>query len=66
MKKSENILVNVLLWYLIQKENFLWDFPSGPMVKTLPSNAGGTCSIPGQRTKILHQKTFFSKVFSSS
>ena len=23
------------------------DFPGGPEVKTLPSNAGGMCSIPG-------------------
>ena len=24
------------------------DFPGGPVVKTLPSNAGGVSSIPGQ------------------
>ena len=30
------------------------DFPSGPVVKNPPSNAGGRGSIPGQRTKILH------------
>ena len=28
------------------------DFPVGPMVKTLPSNAGGVGSIPGQGAKI--------------
>ena len=27
------------------------DFPGGPVVKNLPSNAGDTGSIPGQGTK---------------
>ena len=31
-----------------------WDFPSGPMVKNLLSNAGNTGSILGQGTKIPH------------
>ena len=30
------------------------DFPGSPVVKTLPSNAGGVGSIPGQGTKIPH------------
>ena len=30
------------------------DFPGGPVVKNLPSNAGNTGSIPGQGTKIPH------------
>ena len=30
------------------------DFPGGPVVKTLPSNAGGVGSIPGWGTKIPH------------
>ena len=30
------------------------DFPGGPMVKILPSNAGGVDSIPGLGAKILH------------
>ena len=30
------------------------DFSSGPVVKTLPSNAGGVDSIPGQGVKIPH------------
>ena len=30
------------------------DFPGGPVVQTLPSNAGGVTSIPGQRAKIPH------------
>ena len=29
-----------------------WGLPGGPVVKTLPSNAGGTCSIPGREAKI--------------
>ena len=31
-----------------------WDFPGGPVVKTLPSNAGGMGPIPGWGTKIPH------------
>ena len=30
------------------------DFPSGPVVKSPPSNAGFAGSIPGQGTKIPH------------
>ena len=30
------------------------DFPGGPVVKNLPSNAGDTGSIPGRGTKIPH------------
>ena len=30
------------------------DFPGGPVVKNPLSNAGDTCSIPGQGTKIPH------------
>ena len=30
------------------------DFPGGPVVKTSPSNAGGTGSIPGWGAKIPH------------
>ena len=29
-----------------------WEFPGGPVVKTLPSNAGGEGSIPGRGAKI--------------
>ena len=32
----------------------LQDFPGGPVVKNLPSNAGDAGSIPGQETKIPH------------
>ena len=31
-----------------------WDFPGGPVVKNLPSNAGDAGSIPGWGTKIPH------------
>ena len=31
-----------------------WDFPSGPVVKNLPCNAGEMSSIPGWGTKIPH------------
>ena len=37
------------------KEKGLWrDFPSGPVVKTLPSNAGGMDLVPGQQIKVPH------------
>ena len=32
----------------------LRDFPGGPVVKNLPSNAGDVGSILGQRTRIPH------------
>ena len=32
----------------------LGDFPGGPVVKTLPSNAGSAGLIPGQGVKIPH------------
>ena len=37
---------------VIKKESR--DFPGGPVVKNLPSNAGDTSLIPGQGTKIPH------------
>ena len=39
---------------LTKNELFLLGFPGSPVVKTLPSNAGGECSIPGQEAKIPH------------
>ena len=30
------------------------NFPDGPVVKSLPCNAGDTGSVPGQGTKIPH------------
>ena len=38
--------------HLIIMEQNVKDFPGGPVLKNLPSNAGGEGSIPGQRTKI--------------
>ena len=32
----------------------MWDIPSGPMVKNLPSLVGDARPIPGQGTKIPH------------
>ena len=34
--------------------NNTWDFPGGPVVENLPSNAGDVGSNPGQGTKIPH------------
>ena len=31
-----------------------WDFPGGPVVKNLPSNAGDVGAIPRRETKIPH------------
>ena len=35
-----------------QQNNWKWDFPGNPVVKTSPSIAGGVGSIPGQGAKI--------------
>ena len=35
-------------------ESMAEDFPDGPVVKNLPSKAGGTGSVPGLGTKIPH------------
>ena len=35
-------------------KDYFRDFPGGPVVKTLPSNAGRAGSIPGQGAKIQH------------
>ena len=37
-----------------KKQKPSWDFPGGPMVKTLPSNAGAVGLIPGWGAKIPH------------
>ena len=34
------------------KNSSSWDFPGGPVVQTLPSNAWDVSSIPGQGAKI--------------
>ena len=38
----------------LTKTNLSGNFPCGPVVKSLPSNAGVTGLIPGWGTKILH------------
>ena len=40
--------------YMLSTRYPLQDFPGGPVVKNLPSNAEDTSSIPGQGTKISH------------
>ena len=47
------VLALLLLSHMPLESDF-WDFSGGPMVKTLPSNADGAGSIPGQGTRILH------------
>ena len=49
-----------------------WDFPRGPLVKTLPFNAGGAGSIPawkarshlacGQKKQSIKQKQYCNKL----
>ena len=38
----------------LKKKKTDWEFPSGPVVKNLPFNAGGMGSIPGWGMKIQH------------
>ena len=38
------------------KEGHFRDFPGGPVVRILPSNAGGAGSVPSQGAKILWPK----------
>ena len=44
-------LESTFLWC---KKSYSRDFPGGPVVKTLPSNAVGAGSIPGRGAKIPH------------
>ena len=39
------------------------DFPVGPVVKTLPSNAGDVGSVPGQGSKVPHAMAYGQKFF---
>ena len=39
--------------YLLERKP-AWDFPSGPVIKTLPSGAGGVALTPGRETKVPH------------
>ena len=38
--------------YFPYKKWTIWDFPGSPVVKTLPSNAGGAGLIPGGGSEI--------------
>ena len=42
------------IFKVLKEKKTAGDFPSGPVVKNLPSNAGDAGSIPGQGTKIPH------------
>ena len=69
MKKSENGNDRISWWMCyfdiwLKRKIFSRISPAVQWLR-LPLNAGGMCLIPGQGTKILHQNTFFSKVFSS-
>ena len=44
---NENDLSNVI--QLLSIKNWDWDFPSGPVVRNVPANAGDTGSILGLR-----------------
>ena len=37
---------------MVQRKGHVQNFPGGPVIKNLPSNAGDMGSIPGQGTKI--------------
>ena len=54
--ESIHLLQTTASGFIIYKllKNYSWDFPSGPVVKTSPSNAWDANSIPGQGTKIQH------------
>ena len=39
-----------------------WDFPGGPVIKTMPSTAGGAGSTPGQGTKVLYASGYSQKL----
>ena len=48
MKPSRESSVESVLPQGLHSHLHLWDFPGGPVVKTLPSNAEDLGSIPGQ------------------
>ena len=39
---------------VIDRKNYLWDFPGGPVVMTSPCNVAGVGVIPGWGAKILY------------
>ena len=52
--KEDNLCNSIIINLRKTKTKQIYDFPSGPVVKTSPSNAGGTGLIPGQGFKITH------------
>ena len=53
---TANLDHNEIAFYTVQLASVKnsGDFPGGPLVKYIPSNAGDTGSISGQGTKIPH------------
>ena len=49
-----NFTGRVIKYHQVNQELWSWDFPDSPVVKTLPSNAGGTDSIPGWGAEVPH------------
>ena len=56
--QSDNGIISLDPWQSSELKRGSRDFPSGPVVNTLPSNAGGVGSIPELRSHMFHgQKT---------
>ena len=54
MASVPDLLFTIIYCSFNLKKTTDWEFPSGPVVKNLPFNAGNTGSIPGLETKIPH------------
>ena len=54
MASVPDLLFTIIYCSFNLKKTTDWEFPSGPVVKNLPFNAGDTGLIPGQGTKIPH------------
>ena len=54
INKNDKPLARLKKHKIINIKNGRGDFPSGPVVKNPPYNAGDAGSIPGQGTKIPH------------
>ena len=54
MQSIHNTFLLNNIWFSQKQLVYKWreDFPGGPVVKNLPSNAGDAISIPGLGTKI--------------
>ena len=51
-KNKSDYLSHKIFFKKLNKKSINRDFPGGPVVKNLPSNAGDTGSIPGRGAKI--------------